>query len=107
MPEAMLQRLTNRNIRRFLTLTLVLGAAVLMAVFGVDAIDTVALRDIGRPQALHLVVVIPGGIFAALMLYFLPQNRQAIFRVPEFCVWVAVGFGSGAASSVGVFNEIM
>jgi hypothetical protein len=40
------------------------------------------------------------------MLYFLPQNRQAIWRIPEVGVLAVVGFGMGGVSAVAGFNPI-
>ena len=59
----------------------------------------------GRPQALHLVVVTPGGILATLMLYFLPQNKQVISFVAVFCRTVFTGSDFAGSAALG-FNEI-
>ncbi|MGD1970717.1 MAG: hypothetical protein PVH70_17345, partial [Desulfobacterales bacterium] len=72
----------------------------MILLFAAEALVSGALRGIGRPQALHLVVVIPAGILAALMLYFLPQYRQAIWRISEIGVLVVDGFGRGGVSAV-------
>ena len=63
-------------------------------------------NDMFRPQALHFVVVTPGGILLALTLYFLPQYRQVISRVSVFCPAVFAGTGFGEGSSDLGFNEM-
>jgi hypothetical protein len=52
-----------------------------------------------------LVVVTPGGILAALMLYFSPQYKQVIFFVAVVCwtFFAGSGFAVAAASN---FSEI-
>ena len=60
----------------------------------------------GRPQSLHLVLLTPGGILAELMLYFLPQYRQAISRIPDSDAAGFADLDMGAAASVAGFKEI-
>jgi hypothetical protein len=57
------------------------------------------------PQALHLVDVTPGGIFAALMLYFLLQYKQVTSRVPVSCCAGFDASGLGGSMVFG-FNDI-
>jgi hypothetical protein len=54
-----------------------------------------------------LVDVTPGGILSALMLYFLPQYRQAIFKVPETALLDCAGFDAGEASEAIGFSAIL
>jgi hypothetical protein len=59
--------------------------------------------DSVRPQDLHLVVLTPDGIFCGLMLYFLLQYKQVIFRVSGCGAGAdAAGWDTGAASGAGL-----